>query len=600
MQSAAWTRWLPHRFPALGGGTQRRLRAALLALLALAALIQLAGYGYVLFDAYRLNPEWRAVGLRTELDDAVLIHPVRRDTIAAGIRPGARLVAIDGHRFAPDAAEIALARRLFAGGPIVRLAARNPDGRVVTATVRRQPGAPLAVAANPVSLDVRMGIRLASTLLCSLSLFAATAVLLLRRSEEVEAMLFAAAFLVIAAALDPPLLLWGALGLGWAVSWLTGLWWALLVIALAAFPDGRFAPRWLRWTIPAAPVLGVVLAVDRLGDWSTLGIGVLVPLALLALQLRRYRRLASELERQQIKWAAFGFAVAFVLIAVSVVAAMADTSGWRPVPATLWLLVVICLFNIGIAVLPLGLLVALMRYRLWDVDAVLSRSAALTALAAVIGLTWAASADLAKAATAWLLGKEHDVLALAIGAVLATGVFAPTQAWVLAWSKRRFTPARASLETLPRRLEAWGEECDLPRLALRVLDVAMRGVHARGGAILVRTPAGPIVAASEGMAAPETLAAAAPAGLADDPRVSRLFDLGDAEGVIGWLALAARSDDARYTRADLHTLERVLPAVAAALRRAEAREQRATPMYALLGEMQARLARLEQGGARPA
>jgi hypothetical protein len=52
--------------------------------------------------------------------------------------------------------------------------------------------------------------------------------------------------------------MWVSLGVGRIVDVLTSGWWALLVVALAAFPDGRFTPRWLRW-LPVLDVEGAAL-----------------------------------------------------------------------------------------------------------------------------------------------------------------------------------------------------------------------------------------------------------------------------------------------------------------------------------------------------
>src|SRR5438094_611918 len=100
-----------------------------------------------------------------------------------------------------------------------------------------------------------------------------------------------------------------------------GIWIALVVLTLAIFvvsllfPTGRFVPHWMRWTLVVfvaglvpeifvAPVLPHT-PVDQLGFFIVIGEGA----ALVLIQLYRYRRVSSPLQRQQTKWVVFGFAV---------------------------------------------------------------------------------------------------------------------------------------------------------------------------------------------------------------------------------------------------------------------------------------------------
>ncbi len=592
--------WPPDRLPTIGVRGVGIVRAAWLTLMALVLAVQLVGIAYVLFDAYRATPALAAIGLRDQFDDddRLLTNPIRADALAAGIHPGARIIAVGDRSLGIDATALEIGRAVIATpGPRVRLRVRNADGGIVDATLTRGAKAPLLNPANPIPLDVRMLIRLSFTLLCSLSLLGSTTVLFLRRPHDPEAMLIAFAFLGIAATVDPPLIMWLGIGAGTLMGWVTSAWWVLLFVAIAAFPDGRFQPRWLRWTIPAAPVLGVILAQDDLSDILSLLFGIVFPLIVLAMQVRRYRRLPVGLERQQIKWAAYGFAIGFVLVGVALgIVDLVDIGdpGWSPMAKALWPLAVICIFNLAFAIMPLGLIVSLLKYRLWDVDALISRSAAYAVLTGLIGLTWAASADFLKAAIGWALGNDHNVIALAIGPILAASLFAPTQRVVLRWSKRLFQRDRLAIDDLPKRLDWWSENCDPPGLAMRVLDVVIPGAHAEGGAILLRTSTGRTLLAATNVDRAAELTALTIAQLPDDPRVARIVELTDEDGTIGWLILAPRSDGAPYSRGDIASLDRVAPPLAGALRTANGRSAGAMVPQSLLEEVQARLAKLEQ------
>ena len=134
-----------------------------------------------------------------------------------------------------------------------------------------------------------------------------------RRPSDPVALLFAFAFTGLAATIDPPLSLW--MDLGWPLSYdiISSLWFYLMLVALAVFPEGIFVPKAYRWL----PILGVPLAVfvslqNVNSDVQAFaGFGSL--LAVVAAQVLRYRRLGPGIERQQIKWVAFSFAAGLLL-----------------------------------------------------------------------------------------------------------------------------------------------------------------------------------------------------------------------------------------------------------------------------------------------
>lgn len=592
------SRWPPCALPAPSRPAVKRMRAVWTALLVLAVAIQLAGFAFVLFDAYRIKPATRAAGFAIEFgdDDRAVVRPQRADMAAAGVVTGAQIVSIADHRFDRDSSELSLARALIATpGDVVRIGFRNPDGTVVRARISRSSRAPLLAPPPSLSANVRLMVRLVFTLLCSLALLGSSLLLLRRRPDDPESILFGVAFLGIAAGVDPSLLFWLGIGAGWMVDVITAFWWTPLVIALAAFPDGRFTPSALRWVLVGAPLLGVALAADWLGDIVSVLVGVGVPLLLLAAQVPRYRRLGAGIERQQIKWAALGFAAGFLLAGISLGMSLAPYDNWRTEIRVPWVLATVCLFNLAFALLPLGLLVSLIRFRLWEVDRVITRSAALTLVTGSIGLLWALLSDVAKQVIAALMGEAHSTAAVVLGAVIAAGLFAPTQRVVMQWSKQRFNRPRLDLERLPERLRSWSRAYEIPEVAARALDVVVRALHAPGGAVLARTPTGRKLLASRG--GDDWSASTASTGAAAH---GHILHLEDEDGLAGWLILAPREDGSQYGRSDLAALADVIPALTNVLRAAASSARPGSAALGVLDEVQQRLAELEQRMPRPA
>lgn len=230
--------------------------------------------------------------------------------------------------------------------------------------------------------------------------------------------------------------------LAWA--WLTTLLSTAWVLFLLWFPDGRFlSGRWKRFTVVAA-VAG--LAVATLGylvsspggrlpglfpvaraPASTGGplaastslvylsdvLLLVLPLVALAGLAQRFRR-SGAIVRQQIKWVVAAAAAAVIGSVIS--ASTQDSAGAAgAVGATL-----------GILVSPLpevAAAVAILRYRLWEIDLVISRAlvyAVLWAMLSVVLLVPALAAGL-------LVGGSSALAAVGL-ALLVTVAFQPARA----------------------------------------------------------------------------------------------------------------------------------------------------------------------------
>ena len=206
-----------------------------------------------------------------------------------------------------------------------------------------------------------------------------------------ERMALLAAFILSVA--GPALSMHGLEGLHpvWetVVRLFTFLFWASMLPFLYLFPDGRFVPRWTRWLALFVVTMQILeffpdsflntenwpsplYGALALGLWST---------ALFA-QIYRYRKVSTPSQRQQTKWLVFGFAVAFfinmgfVLLGLAFPALVRSGAPYEVLATTLaalsWLL------------LPLSIGVAVLRYRLWDVDLVINRTLVYAALTACI------------------------------------------------------------------------------------------------------------------------------------------------------------------------------------------------------------------------
>jgi hypothetical protein len=163
-------------------------------------------------------------------------------------------------------------------------------------------------------------------------------------------------------------------------------WWARVQVAalVVAFLSSALNPTPL---YPEYPEIGNPLGVEALGDGpltTVFPVGALLlltglPVGAVSLLLR-FRR-ARGLERLQLRWLAVGAALAAVALVVSLTALVIESSDGVVFQAAL---------GICVMVLPLATGAAILRYRLYDLDRIISRTLAYGLLTVLLGAGYAA------------------------------------------------------------------------------------------------------------------------------------------------------------------------------------------------------------------
>jgi hypothetical protein len=240
-------------------------------------------------------------------------------------------------------------------------------------------------------------------------------------------------------------------------SWAPAI--ALLATAMLLFPDGRPPSRLWRWplrlylavaalwaggafAISAATIAGHRFRVDPGGDLVILNHpagtaawwGIVQDLfftllsvflvACVVQQAVSYRRASGE-RRQQLKWLASGIAVCGVCGLASI--ALSNRSGiWH---------VFSDVAVVGIVALPASMAVAILRYRLYEIDRIISRTLAYTI---VTGLLVGLYAGLVLLATHVL--SFSSPVAVAASTLAAAALFSPLRQRVQQMVDRRFQP----------------------------------------------------------------------------------------------------------------------------------------------------------------
>lgn len=434
---------------------------------------------------------------------------------------------------------------------------------------------------------------------------AAALLLLLRRPRDPVAALLAVAFLGIGVGSGPSGVTLVALGLAPLADLLRLAGFGALFVGMFVFPAGRFEPRWSLWGSLAALAWVIVgwhgivrPMIVPTAAFNLAGVALIL-MAVVALCVR-YSRTPPGTERQQIRWAALGFVVGGLTGALAeVLRNVRDGTGDEAVAAATGAVNVL-LGPLAFALVALGLLVSLLRYRLYDADAAISRSAALAVLTVGLGALFAGSSEGAKIFIESSLGRDAGALPAVFAAGLAAVMLNPAYTLVSGWAERLFQKRLTALRRdLPECVADLRETAGMADLLGEVLERTAAGVSAGRAAVLL----GGRVAARREIAASEVEAwrsADRPDPAADELDCDRddpLFPLRvplrvrhGARKPVGWILLGPRPDGSFYGKDEREALAEIADPVARAVQVVAQREAREQKLEARLAAIEATLA----------
>jgi hypothetical protein len=284
----------------------------------------------------------------------------------------------------------------------------------------------------------------------------------------------------------------GSLPAGEAMAWiLTWVWipgLGLSTFQFLLFPDGRLPSRRWRWFAWLSLLLiivgmiwqafapGLVQGGDAGDIYNPLGVEglpnvekpiqtllfVLMLISAASLFVRLVR--ASGVERQQLKW----FTYVSVLSAGSVILTYTISEAIGSV----WLrwagevMIVVALLGT-----PIAMGIAILRYRLYEIDLIINRTLVYTALTVLLVAVYVGSVVLLQGLLRALAGQESQ-LAIVASTLAIAALFNPLRRRVQAFVDRRFYRskynARKTLETFSAKLR---DETDLDALNAELVGV---------------------------------------------------------------------------------------------------------------------------------
>jgi hypothetical protein len=301
--------------------------------------------------------------------------------------------------------------------------------------------------------------------------------------------------------------------IAWLTDWTVSLTFALFATLAFFFPTGRLAQgRWRRFalivlvltwgsvivsafwpvlTVIPADGTGMVEIPNPIGilPRRLLGVGLpsqsigiaVLPLAIVASIVAIAGRYAGarDLERLQLRWlvAAFGSIAAAIPVGLAIAVVFHEGGEIAWVPASL-----------GFLLPPIAIGIAVTRYRLYEIDRLISRGVSWAVLSGVLVGVYAGAILLFQT----LLGGviQGQTVAVAGSTLLAAALFQPLRRRVQVAVDHRFNRARYDAErTTTDFAERLREEVDLAALRGDITDVVETTLHPSTIGVWLRKPA---------------------------------------------------------------------------------------------------------------
>jgi hypothetical protein len=253
-----------------------------------------------------------------------------------------------------------------------------------------------------------------------------------------------------------------------------------ILLFMYVFPDGRFVPRRARWLalvsiMAFAP--SILFPYSSLSLWwhpllnALVSVGVFGAIALV--QIYRYRLVSNFAQRQQTKWVVLGIVAAavgycmFLVLNLLQGGILASLLGYT---AALLLL----------SFLMVSIVVAVLRYRLYDIDLIINRTLVYSTLTAMLVALYFGGIVVLQRFFVLLTGQQ-STLAVVASTLLIAGLFNPLRRRIQSFIDRSFYrrkyDVRKTLEAFSSKLR---NETDLEALnndLVEVVSESMQPAH---------------------------------------------------------------------------------------------------------------------------
>lgn len=266
----------------------------------------------------------------------------------------------------------------------------------------------------------------------------------------------------------------------------------LFLVVCCTFPNGRFFPRWTRWLIWlwAAIIIPYYALVNPEWDMDEPGalllalIFIFLLVACAGMQVYRYRRTSSPMQRLQSRWVMFGLLQLVLVVCVS------GFTGaiWVPemeMAGTLPHFLTTSVEALSLILVPITIAASILRYRLWNINLLLNRTLVYVPLTTLLGGLYSVVMTISQKLFVGLTGQKSDAAVVLTGFILTvtyTPLRSSLQSFVDKQFKERPDPMK-QFTAFDAQVQQVAEIIDPFTITRRLAESAILAYGARGGAV---------------------------------------------------------------------------------------------------------------------
>lgn len=346
------------------------------------------------------------------------------------------------------------------------------------------------------AVDLYAAYLLALGLILTLGCFAIAIIIFIRGSTKPMPLFVSLVLVLIGATFSGAI---GASGdtnqvLEWLQGFLGTLSLGTILLLFYVFPDGRFVPRFVRWPAIISALYIVVAALmpdsplnpeQWTGPVYALIIAGMLFLGVVA-QIYRYRRISDYWQRQQTKWVVLGFTVALSgYLGVGILPSLSPSLQ----PGTFADLIGAAAVTAFMLCIPLSFGIAILRYKLWDIDVVIHKTLVYGLLSSLLLALYFGSVIMLQSIFRTVAGQNSE-LAIIISTLAIAMLFQPLRRRVQTFIDHRFYRSRHdTARTLDEFSGHLRHQVDLPVLSGELISVVQETMQPASISLWIKPPA---------------------------------------------------------------------------------------------------------------
>jgi hypothetical protein len=344
------------------------------------------------------------------------------------------------------------------------------------------------------SMDSYVTIRIAFTFVSALVWYMVGGLLFWRKSNDWLALIVALALVLVGTSTTLNTVAGSDSVWQFPAQCVDYLSYILLILVILLFPSGRFVPRWT-WLL----MIGFILLVGQYNFFPNQPattniwfivlynlIWIVLVISVMATQFYRYIRVSTPSQRQQSKWVIFAISIT-LLVEVGFSIPLLFFPSLNQSGSLYWL-VYDTTSSFALLLIPLSLGIAILRYRLWDIDIIINRTLVYGSLTATLAIVYTGLVIVLESLLHGLISQTNDIAIVASTLAIAA-LFLPLRKRLQTIIDRRFYRRKYdAAKTLTAFNETLRNEVDLNQLREHLIAVVQETMEPEHVSLWLRTP----------------------------------------------------------------------------------------------------------------